>query len=117
MAATLDAEQRRAAEEGLSDEELALFDLLFRDSISKADRERLKQASKSLLASLRGLLQPMPAWTQNSTTQAEVKVFILDSLYQTMPQPPFTDDDIEHASEKVYNFIWAKSADAAAAWA
>ena len=117
LAATLDAEQRRTAEEGLNDDELALFDLLFRDSISKADRERLKQASKSLLGSLRTLLQPMPAWTQNSTTQAEVKVFILDSLYQTMPQPPFTDDDIEQASDKVYNFIWAKSAGAAAAWA
>ncbi len=94
LAASLDAEQRRAAEEGLSDDELALFDLLFQESISKADRERLKQASKSLLASLRALLQPMPAWTQNSATQAEVKVFILDSLYQTMPQPPYTDDDI-----------------------
>ena len=58
----------------------------------------------------------MPAWTQNSATQAEVKVFILDNLYRTMPQPPFTDDDIERTSDKVYNFIWAKSAGAAAAW-
>ena len=49
LAASLDTEQRRAAEEGLSDDELALFDLLFKQSISKADRERLKQASKSLL--------------------------------------------------------------------
>src|SRR5205085_12657309 len=53
LAASLDAEQRRAAEEGLSEDELALFDLLFKDSISKRDRERLKQASKSLLSSLR----------------------------------------------------------------
>src|SRR5262249_12777279 len=49
LAAILDAEQQRAAEEGLSDSELALFDLLFKENISKADRERLKQASKSLL--------------------------------------------------------------------
>ena len=41
------------------------------------DRERLKQASKSLLASLKALLQPMPDWTQKEATQAEVKVFIL----------------------------------------
>lgn len=59
LASDLDAEQRRAAEEGLSDDELALFDLLFKDKISKADRERLKQASKSLLASLRDLLRLM----------------------------------------------------------
>src|SRR5207247_2006900 len=37
LAESLDAEQRRAAEEGLSDDELALFDLLFRESIDKDD--------------------------------------------------------------------------------
>ena len=57
LALSLSVEQRRAAEEGLSDDELALFDLLFRESISRADRERLRQASKSLLASLQGLLR------------------------------------------------------------
>src|SRR6185436_5936037 len=62
LAASLDAEQRRAAEEGLCEDELALFDLLFRDNISKADRERLKQASRQLLASLKELLRPMPDW-------------------------------------------------------
>jgi len=67
LAASLDAEQRRAAEEGLSDDELALFDLLFQASISQSDRERLKQASKNLLDSLRDLLKPMPAWTKNSS--------------------------------------------------
>src|SRR6185295_1131801 len=73
LAASLDAEQRRAAEEGLSEDELALFDLLFRDNISKADRERVKQASRSLLTSLHQLIEPMPNWAENSATQAEVK--------------------------------------------
>ena len=35
LASSLDVEQRRAADEGLSDPELALFDLLFKDTISK----------------------------------------------------------------------------------
>lgn len=77
LAATLDAEQRRAAEEGLSEDELALFDLLFKDNISKKDRERLKQASQGLLSSLRGLLAPMPGWLQNVTTQALSGVLIV----------------------------------------
>jgi type I restriction enzyme, R subunit len=51
LANSLDAEQMRAVQEGLSDDELALFDMLLRASINLADRERLKQASKSLLAS------------------------------------------------------------------
>ena len=109
LAASLDAEQRRAAEEGLSDEELALFDLLLKENISKGNREKLKQASKTLLASLQALLQPMRAWTQNTSTQAEVKVFILDTLWQSLPRPPFTDQDAEDLSEKIYEFIWQRS--------
>ena len=39
LASSLDAEQRRAAEEGLSEDEFALFDLLFKDEHQQADRE------------------------------------------------------------------------------
>ena len=110
LASSLDVEQRRAADEGLSDAELALFDLLFKDAISKADRERLKQASKGLLASLRDLLRPMHDWTQNTTTQAEVKVFILDNLWGALPRPPFTDEETEAVANRVYDFVWQQSA-------
>lgn len=110
LAASLDAEQRRAAEEGLSEDELALFDLLFKDNINKKDRERLKQASQTLLSSLRELLAPMPQWMQNATTQAEVKVFILDRLYESLPRPPFTDADTEAVASRVYDYVWQRSA-------
>ena len=110
LANSLDAEQRRAAEEGLSDDELALFDLLFKENISKADRERLKQASKALLASLRELLRPMHDWTQNTATQAEVKVFILDNLWEALPRPPFSDEETEEVANRVYDYVWQRSA-------
>jgi type I restriction enzyme R subunit len=50
LANSLDAEQQRAAREGLSDDELALFDQLFKENLSQADREKVKQASRALLA-------------------------------------------------------------------
>jgi len=102
--------QRRAADEGLSDDELALFDLLFKQNISKADRERLKQASKVLLASLRELLRPIHDWTQNTATQAEVKVFILDNLWGALPRPPFSDEETERVANRVYDYVWQRSA-------
>ena len=110
LAASLDTEQRRAAEEGLSDDELALFDLLFKDNIGKKDRERLKQASRSLLSSLRDLLALMPGWLQNTTTQAEVKVFILDRLYESLPRPPFTEAETDDVALRVYDYVWDRSA-------
>ncbi len=110
LAATLDAEQRRAAEEGLSENELALFDLLFKENISKVDRERLKQGSRALLASLSDLLRPMRGWTQKETTQAEVKVFILDELYAVLRRPPFTEAETEEIASRVYDYVWQRSA-------
>ena len=110
LANSLDAEQRRAAEEGLSDDELALFDLLFKDNISKADRERLKQASRRLLASLRELIASMHDWRQNTATQAEVRMFVLDNLWEALPRPPFTDEETEAVAGRVYDYVWQRSA-------
>ena len=110
LAASLDVEQRRAAEEGLNEDELALFDLLFKDKISKTDREKLKQASRDLLASLREILRPMHDWLQNSSTQAEVKVFILNHLWESLPRPPFTEEETESVANRVYDYLWQRTA-------
>lgn len=113
LMASLDDEQRRAVEEGLSEEEYALFCLLQRDDLSKADRERLKQVSQKMLQALQDLLAPLEQWTQKEQTQAEVEVFILDQLYQMLPSPPFTEDDKQAAAKEVYSFIWNTSASSA----
>ena len=73
LADSLDTAQRRTIEEGLSESELALFDLLSRDDLTRADRERLKQASKSLLSRLHELLAPIEQWTRKAQTQADVE--------------------------------------------
>ena len=109
LANSLDQEQRRAVEEGLTERELALFDLLRRENLTKADRERLKQASKSLLARLQQLLAPMGHWTRNAQTQAEVQASILDWLFESLPRPPFTDADTESLANRVYDYVWQQS--------
>jgi type I restriction enzyme R subunit len=110
LAHSLDAEQRRAAEEGLSEDEYVLFQMLFKDHISQTERAKLKQASQSLLAALRALLTPMYDWTKNTRTQAEVEVFILDNLWQNLPRPPFTDQETEALASRVYDYVWQRSA-------
>ena len=75
----------------------------------KADRERLKQASRSLLTSLRDLLATMPRWTSNVQTQAEVEVFIRDYLWAALPRPPFSEEDAEVLAKRVYDHVWQQS--------
>src|SRR5262249_50351706 len=50
---SLDEEQTRATREGLTEDELALFDLLQKDGLDKTARERVKQASRMLLTSIK----------------------------------------------------------------
>lgn len=110
LARSLDAEQHRAVEEGLSEDELALFDLLRKEHLDKTERERLKQASRELLQALQNLLAPLDQWTQKAQTQAEVEVFILDHLYPLLPSPPFSEQDKAEAAKRVYSFVWQQSA-------
>ena len=49
-------------------------------------------------------------WLQNATTQAEVRVFILDRLYESLPRPPFTDAETEDVASRVYDYVWQRSA-------
>ncbi len=109
LAQSLDAEQQRAAQEGLTDDELVLFDLLFKPDLARTERERLKQASRALLSAVRGLIRPMPNWSRNPTTQAEVKVFIVDRLYEALPRPPFTEDETDAVASRVYEYVWQRS--------
>ena len=109
LANSMDAEQRRAAEEGLSEEQLALFDLLQRGDLSKVDRERIKQASRELLAGVLAVIAPLDRWTEKEQTQAEVQTFILDHVYQELPEPPYTPADKHEVAALVYRHIWQQS--------
>jgi type I restriction enzyme, R subunit len=107
---SLDHEQKRSAEEGLSEDALALFDLLQKQNLSKAAREKIKQASQSLLDSLYQVIAPLEQWTEKERTRADVRVSILDHLHRTLPKPPFTDEEMEEVTEKIFQHVWQKSA-------
>lgn len=110
LANSLDDEQRRAVELGLTEEQLALFDLLRRDSLQGAELERVKQESRTLLAELQRLIAPLEQWTEKEQTQAEVEVFILDHVFQALPEPPYTPEEKAEVAALVYRHIWQKSA-------
>ncbi len=109
LANSLDAEQRRAAEEGLSEDELALFDLLSKETLGKAERERVKQASRSLLGSIQQLIAPLERWTDKEQTQAEVETFILDHVFLHLTSPPFTEEEKQQVAKRIYQHIWQQS--------
>lgn len=106
LATSLDEEQRRATREGLSEEELAFFDILLKDDIGKADRERVKQASRELLVAVRARLAELDRFWEKEQTKADVEALILDHVYEHFPDPPFSDDEKKLIAANVYAHVW-----------
>lgn len=75
---------------------------------------RIVNEAKALLASLRTLLQPIQDWAQKAATEAEVKIFILGTLYRSLPRPPYTEGDTEEIAARVYEYVWGRSVGGAA---
>lgn len=105
----LDAEGRRAAEEGLSEEEYALFCLLQKDNLARTERERVKQASQRLLDSLRKLIAQRERWAEKEETRAEVETLIRDSLWSQLPTPPFSEHEKETMTSRIYQHVWQQN--------
>ena len=105
----LDAEQKRAVEEGLSEDELALFDLLQKDDLGKADRESVKQSSRELLAAIKARLAELDRFWEKEQTKAEMRVFILDEVFVNLPTPPFTAEEKEAVASDVYDHVWRQA--------
>jgi type I restriction enzyme R subunit len=106
---SLDEEQVRCAKEGLSEEQLAVFEMLEKGNLSPKQREHVKQASRTLLAEILALISPLDQWTEKKQTQAEVEILIRDRIYQTLPDPPYTLEDKKTTAEAVYQYIWQQS--------
>ncbi len=83
----MQAEDERHVREGLSEDELELYDLLKKDKLSQAEEQRVKLAAKDLLIRL---LQEHPKvlvqdWWKDSQTQLAVKNAIEDVLDKDLP--------------------------------
>ncbi len=107
----LDPEQRRAVQEGLDEDELALFDLLKKDGLNRSDREKVKQSSRELLAAVKDRLAELDRFWEKEQTKAEMEVFILDAVYEKLPAAAFTSEERQAVAFDVYNHILQQARD------
>ena len=77
--------------------------------MGKADRERVKQASRQLLTSIQARLSEIERFWEKEQTKANVKVFILDEVHRNLPSPPFTKEEKGTMADNVYDHIWQRA--------
>lgn len=80
-------EQRRAAAEGLTEEELEVFDILRKENLSKEDEIKVKAAARDLLDKLRANQEELCTadWYKDSSKKSTFMLFIRDTLDKTLP--------------------------------
>ena len=109
LIAELDEEQQRSVVEGLSEDELALFDLLKKEGLGKAEREKAKQASRDLLVAVEARLRELDRFWEKEQTKGDVKVFILNEVHGSLPRPPFEPEELPGLADKVYEHVWQRA--------
>ena len=89
-----------------------LQDLVFlpkKEDLGKAARERVKRASRELLASIKAHLKKHDRFWEKEQTKADVKIFILDQVYTNLPTPPFTPEEKQAVAAEVYTLVWQQA--------
>ena len=105
--ATTNEEERRYLREGLASEaELAIFDLLQKDSLTKSDREAIKKVAKDLLGKLSNLRFTRERLHNMATVQAQMKGEIIKHLYEHLPASTYDPNEISLKASAVFARIY-----------
>lgn len=105
----LDEEEGRAVREGLDEETLAMYDLLFRPDLTAKEIQKIKKVARELLEKLKDKLRHLYKWQDKEPTRDEVKVLIRDFLWDEktgLPVDFYTQDDVERKSEEVFYHVY-----------
>ena len=113
LAQSMSQEQQRYVREGFSsDEELSLYDMLFRDDLSKADIKKIKEVAVSLLAKIKEKISQLDHWTDKQETKAVVETLIRDTLWNELPEC-YDDLSISRYRQQIYEYVYTRYPDVA----
>ena len=106
----LSEEEQRFVREGFTNErQLAVFDMLYKDSLTKSEIEQIKQLSRELVDKIQERLAQMVRWTEKPETRSDVKTLIRDELYQLLPQS-YPDESILMYRDEIYEYFYSRAA-------
>ncbi|MET4425680.1 type I restriction enzyme R subunit [Bradyrhizobium sp. RT3a] len=108
LVGTMEEEERRAAREGLSEDELAVFDLLTKPKpkLTKTQEVAVKKVARELLEKLEGQLA-VDAWQTKQQTRATVQSTIRFTLNE-LPEEPYPEPVWNEKVDAVWAFIFAR---------
>lgn len=108
LADQMDQEEQRYVREGFSsDEELSIYDMLFREELSKNDIKKLKAVSADLLNKIKSKIKELDNWTDKQETKAVVDNLIRDILWTELPEC-YDEISISVYRQQIYEYVYTR---------
>lgn len=108
LAKQMNQEEQRYVREGFAnDEELSLYDMLFRDDLSKNDIKKLKEVAAMLLQRIKEKISELDHWTDKQETKAAVDNLIRDTLWAELPEC-YDEVSISTYRQRIYEYVYTR---------
>ena len=106
LAQDLTQEEKRYVREGFSsDEELSMFDLLFKADLTKQEIAEIKKVAVDLLAKIKAKIAELDHWSDKPETKAIVDNLIRDTLWAELPES-YDENSITRYRQEIYEYIY-----------
>ncbi|MDD2598983.1 MAG: type I restriction endonuclease subunit R [Kiritimatiellae bacterium] len=105
----MDQEEDRAVREGLTEESLAIFDLLKKPELKPGEILRIKAVSTELLEVVKRELTKIHHWRDKESARDSVQSIILNFLYDDksgLPESSYATEEVNTLTTKVYSHIY-----------
>ena len=74
--------------------------------LTKEDIKKIKAISSELLETIKQRIDQINSWKDKPSTRSEVKMLILNYLYQNLPDPTYVEEEINSYVDKVYQYVY-----------
>ena len=113
LAQDLSQEEKRYVREGFSsDEELSVFDLLFKEDLSRKEINTIKKVAVDLLEKVKAKISELDHWTDKAETKAVIDNLIRDTLWEGLPES-YDDQSVSAYRQEIYQYIYMRYKDVA----
>lgn len=108
LANSMNQEEQRYVREGFtSDEELSLYDMLFREDLTKAEIKKIKEVATDLLQKIKAKIAELDHWTDKQETKAAVDNLIRDTLWAELPES-YDELSISFYRQQIYEYVYTR---------
>lgn len=101
----LNEEEKRSARENLSEEELAIFDLLYKESLSDKEKNNIKKVAHEILEKLNKDNKLVLDWRKKQQARADVRVTIRDIVFTELPET-YSQNEKQVCFDFVYQHVY-----------